>query len=579
MHSRVLQKFPFLLILFFYGCAASGDVSVSSEKSPVSEEVQEVRLYIADPDLDRLFRRNPRNDDRVPGYARWGEGARVQGLNGVRFRGNTSRYHPKKSYNIRFSHPQAQIFNGDRLNLNAMYTDPSGMRERIAWQMFAEVNQPASKTRYFALYINDYYEGLGIHIQRVDDLLLRQNGLDPNGTLVRDMTRRRGTEFGLQRRSAFGLNPYQQNDLTGVLASLFDSRWTPNYTHLTDLIEWVYDTPAGDDFEAGFDKRIDTVNFIDWLAIHYIIGDVDAFGDDYWLYRGRGSDDKWKVLPWDHDLSFGRNERDGLTENRELGQFGRGLVQLNDFFAYEYPLDDAGWDNALITKFHATPGLRHRFESRMLELIDTTFSEAWFRDQTDTIYAVIESYMNPDQGEKAFRRHLQQHHGELGRLNEHRENLLDFIELRYAFIRKALKQPAGNPYHATRTVSESGERILFTDAKGWTLGVLDVESAGNGSEISVHVSDSEGPIRKKWNFETSGDTVTGVLTIYYRNDISPDGKENWYHLPEAIGNQRGLIISGEGADGQLRRNNPYSNKVSVRVQLEGNQVFELIYGD
>ena len=574
MYKRL---FSFLLLLVLAGCAGTGRFGDDISQPEPDEPVVDVFLYADEADLRRLYSRNPRSDQRIDGFVRFEPRGRIHGLRGgFRFRGNTSRYHPKKSFNIRFSRPQEILFGGYHLNLNAMYTDPSAIRERLGWEMFHYLGQPASKTRYVALYINDSYEGLGIHIQRVDELLLAQNGLDPNGTLIRDMTRRNNEALGLERQSIFGHDLSAEPDKAAFLAGVFNSRWNPEYTHVAELIQWVYDTEAGADFETGFTQRFDVENFMDWLALHYIMGDVDAFGDDYWLYRGRQSDSKWKILPWDNDLSFGKNERDGLTINRELGRYGRGLVQLSDFFAYEYEIDDAGWDNDLISKFLATPSLEQKLHDRMNYLMENVFTKSWFEDRIRRQKSVVEPFMtNPP--EPKFRFNERQHHGLISKYEYHVENVMDFINLRYAFLDRRLNPVDGFAYYASANIENTG-KIFLTDAEGWTIAWMEVSEFTGNPAISIEstsVDDVKNGISRRWVVHIDGGHVEGSLSLFYRNDIAPDGKENWYHQPEAIGNQWDLKIFKDGTALETTVN-PYSNKVTAQVRLDGNAMFMVL---
>ncbi len=575
------------LLMFAAGCA-SEQILVSDTESIPGEPITELYLFADDRDLRQLYARNPRSDQRVEGFVRIGETGRIRTLrNGFRFRGNTSRYHPKKSFNIRFEHAQPFLFNSSRMNLNAMYTDPSGMREKLAWDMFHELGQPASKTRYFALYINGNYEGLGVHIQRVDEVLLSQNGLNPNGTMVRDLTRRNNRLLGLERQSMFGHDVGSEADVNGFLSQAFNSRWTSDWNALADFLQWVHDTPPGDEFYAGFTERVDTENFIDWLAIHYIIGDVDAYGDDYWLYKSPSSGSKWKFIPWDHDLSFGRNERDDVPDNRELGQYGDGLRQLSDFFAYEYPIDDGGWDNQLITSFLETPQLRDQLLHKIEHLITDVFTYDYFREKIDAHKSVISPLMELQPGDDRFILNERQHHGEQGLLHLHAENLLDYIELRYAYLDRLLNPVEGDLYRAEATIhsGSGGERILLTDSAGWTIAAFEPTDSDHRTTISVTVDElpenvSVDGIQREWTFTSSNGPVEGNLTLFYRNDIAPDGKENWYTGPVAIGNQWELAICD--SDGKCRADsevNPYSNKVVARVTLDSESRFQLRYRD
>lgn len=589
MNRSVLHYITFFLLLLLTatGCA-SEQILVSDRESPPGEPVTELYLFADDRDLSALYSRNPRSDQRVEGYVRIGETGRIRTLrNGFRFRGNTSRYHPKKSLNVRFEHSQPFLFNSSRMNLNAMYTDPSGMREKLAWDMFHKLDQPASKARYFALYINENYEGLGIHVQRVDEDLLNQSGLNPNGTMVRDLTRRNHEALGIDRQSMFGHDLSREADYGAFLSQAFNTRWQADWNALADFLQWVHDTPPGEDFYDGFMERVDADNFIDWIAIHYIIGDVDAFGDDYWLYRSPSQGSKWMFIPWDHDLSFGRNERDDLTENRDFGQYGNGLRQLSDFFAYEYPIDDGGWDNQLINSFLETPELREKLLSRMDELIHDVFTKEYFRSEIDAHLGAISKWMELQPGEERFVLHERQHHGEAGHLSLHAENLLDYIELRYAYLDRVLNPVDGEPYSATVTIGQDGNqaRYLLTDAAGWTIAAFEPDNANR--EISVSVQSTEPSdsneldgIQREWIFMSDDEPLEGTLTLYYRNDVAPDGKENWYTDDVAIGRQWDLQICEEeiGCIGESTVN-AYSNKVEARVKLQGENRFQLLHNE
>lgn len=592
-----------------------------SDTEPI--QVTRVWLYAEESDLQRLFRRDPRSDDRISGFVRFDSPrGRARALNGFRFRGNTSRYHPRKSYNIRFTRPRSELSGSDRLNLNAMYTDPSGMREKLAWEMFARLEYPAPEARYMALYINEGYEGLGIHVQRVDEVLLRRNGLSATGTLVRDMTRRRGELFEIERRSAFGLDLAQFDDVPSLLAGLFDTRGSADWQELARLIRWVHDTPPGEAFDRGFQERFDAERFIDWLALHYLTGDVDAFGDDYWLYRPSGRDGRWILIPWDKDITFGHNEREGLQPEPELGREGAGLVQLNDYFAYEYALDDAGWGNELITRFLQTPALRVRLFDRMLELMDEVFTPEWVSGQLARQREAITPYMPPVAAQstdgRAFRYHTRQHHGAEGYLDDHIAAVLDFVELRQAFIRREIARQtraadasaevvheasAVSIYEATIQV-QGAERLLLTDDHGWSLASLqpvqpvepcifrmeskplNLDGSGDegreqsnalrrGSELLAHPgADQYMPgITRRWFIYTDCAPFEAVLSLYYRNDIAPDGKENWYTQQLATGRQRELLLAVQRPGEELLIHptsvNPYSNKATARVEVKG----------
>lgn len=543
------------------------------EETPCSGcEILELHLEADPEDLELLYTRSPTSDDRIPGVARLEADGEPLALQGFRFRGSSSRFLPKKSFNIRFAERQDFLFGSSRMNLNAMYTDPSMMRERLAFDMFHELGRPASRTRYFRLYINGIYEGLYIHIERVDEDLLENAGIEEPGTLVRDGFRDFSHLPEIGRRSLFGFDLDQVEDPEGLLMQTFDSRGNPDWSALAELARWVFNTPAGPDFAEGFQERIDLATFVDWLAIHFLIGDIDAFGDDYWLFLAHDDPQaRWAIIPWDKDLSFGSHSRPEI-----------GLA--NDFFAYDYPLA-GGWDNDLVHKFLATPSLRTLLYERLQLLMEEVFTEAYWKERTSEIGGLIQESVHRSPGPDAFLLHPQNHHGELGRHPFHRENLRDFVALRWAFIRNWIELPPGTTDTATVDLRDHavGDSVFFTDAAGWTIARLELREMQDPGAVTVTVASREGldGVDRVWTIETGSGRIAGDLSLFYRNDVPwflTD--ENWYQEPVATGRQWALVMGElplDGRDLPFPHVNPYSNKVTARVELSGIQQFVLIH--
>ena len=519
-------------------------------------------LTMAWDDVEELYMRDPQSDERLPGQVRFGRDGEIQDLMGLRFRGSSSRFLPKKAFNIRYEQPQDLLYGSERMNLNAMYTDPSMMREKLSFMLWHTLEQPASRTRYFDFWLNGIYEGLHLHIQRVDEWLLAMNGLNADGTLVRDGFR----DNGDLADSAFGhdygeLNHEQREAL---LADNFNSRGDPEWNRVRELIDWVQATPAGAQFATGFAELVDVDNFIDWLVLHWLVGDIDSFGDDYWLYLDHDDPDaKWVFIPWDKDLSFGSHYRqDFFTDN--------------DFFNYESSLS-GGWNNRLIAKFLETESLRNQAHARLAELMTEYFPESWFNDRIDELAERIVDSVNIHPSPTAFRLHDQNHHGKLGRFADHVENLKDFIELRYRFIEHALAGQPGEPNRAQASVpaGHSG-RIHLVDSDGFTLAWIDPVDVPD-SEISLVLEVEESAdingIDRKWTLEADGPLGEAEVTLFYRNDLAYLGRENWWSGgDEPVGEQDALrmrIVLGDDTHDSLEtRVNPYSNKATATLEVD-----------
>ncbi|SDJ82841.1 CotH kinase family protein [Natronincola ferrireducens] len=537
------------------------------------EEVTPLYLYMEEDNLEDLYTRDPLDSQRLDGYIKLsqqeGEERRVE----VRFRGDSTRYLPKKSFHIRFEEGQDFIFGSNRLNLNASYTDPSLMREKLAMDMFKELGLPAPRAKYIDLYINDIYEGLYIHIERIDENLLKNAGLNPNGTLVRDEFIRNIDKEEIDRSSLFGYNIDSIEEKEDFLKENFDYRNKPDWGALAQLASWIYDTPAGEEFYRGFQEKFYLEEFIDWLAIHFLIGDVDSFGDDYWLYIDhQAPNGRWRLIPWDKDLTFGSTFRPGEYVD-------------NNFFAYEYHMIQHGHrNNDIITKFMTTDELRQKLYDRMEYLMEETFSPNYFKRKTSNLRKAIEDSVGIQPSEEAFRLHSQNHHGDLGDDDYYIENILDFIELRYGYLKTHIKQDKRDRYRAEIQLAnyKAGDTLYFTDGRGWTMGKLEVHAIKGGDSILMEVEEIEDilPINRLWKITTNAEKISGQLTLYYRNDIYYFGRENWYHEDSPLGNQWSLVI-GRYNKGEIETLestvNPYSNKVTTTIELKNQEELIMTY--
>ena len=208
-----------------------------------------------------------------------------------------------------------------RINLKAMYNDPSQMREALAWRSFAEAGVPASRHTYAKLTINGRYRGLFSVVEDVDRRYLSDRFGDADegnlykagcGTLGCATLERRvgpdGDDSGRQYR-------VDGDDPTYDLHA--ESADTTSYDDLAALIRAIDGTglPGGDArfasdaYRAGLETVFDTRTFLRWAGVNILLGSWDnyfATPSNYYLYNSRPDGEPWfTFLPWDYDNSFG----------------------------------------------------------------------------------------------------------------------------------------------------------------------------------------------------------------------------------------------------------------------------------
>ncbi len=318
--------------------------------------VGELRLEMDPLDAEVLFRKDPYDESGFPVTLLDG-GQRLKGK--VAVKGSFSRHFLKKSLLITLD--QGLSFDGHRhIALNAMATDPSQMREWLAWDLVRRLGFVGPQVEYRKLYLNGEYIGLYLDIEWMDAVMFERLGMGKGGS------------FYQPDDQAFcgDLSPLNL-DRPGLCWS----KITPgdnDYSELADLIRSLDAAPV-DKFDAWLEQHFDTASVIDWLVLNALTQQGDTYNKNYFLYREAGS--RWRVIPWDYDLAWGRVADVTLPFPKSI---------YNPFFQYSFP-PNLGADNALKRKTLSNAALFARFIARMREVMlgtgETGKAAGWFEPQ------------------------------------------------------------------------------------------------------------------------------------------------------------------------------------------------------
>ncbi|QGU00460.1 hypothetical protein SYNTR_1866 [Candidatus Syntrophocurvum alkaliphilum] len=557
MKKHVFILGPTILLLF----AIVGVSYTDHGKESFDEKLIPLYLYAEDTALQRLYA-DPHANNRIDGYIKLGKDGEVLHLDGFRFRGNSARDQPKKSFNIIFDQEQDFLYGSNRMNLNATYTDPTMMREKLSMDMFLHLGQVAPRTRYFELHINDVFEGTYVQVERVDSDLLEYHGLHGRGTLVRDRFRQNIYKPEIDNYSMFAFDIDSVVDAEEFLKDNLDYRGNPNWDEVEELLRWVYNTPAGEEYYKGFIERFDIDYFIDWLAVHYLIGDVDFYADDYWLYKDHFDESsKWKVIPWDKDLTFGSHTRN---------------TTANDYFFYEHPIKGGwNWNNELILKFLDTKDLRLMLFERIEELMNEVFTIDYFKTEIEYLEAIIGEQMQIEPSEENFHLHQANHHSTPKDFDYQVEALIDFVNLRYENLNRQLNPITDELVVIDVNDYDIGDTVFFTDAIGWVIAKFEITSIDEPGNVSISIKPHENSehkgLNKVWNISSDGCGIKGNLSLFCRNDVAygHDPEDlNWFISSQPVSdenyNQWDLKARYVGSEEYLETKvNPYSNKVTI----------------
>jgi hypothetical protein len=218
-----------------------------------------------------------------------------------------------------------------RINLKAMYNDPSQMREALAWNLFAKAGITAPRHTYAKLGFGEAYRGLFSVIEHVDKRFLRDRfGENYRGNLYKTACRDIGCATLAYRTGPDGDDSGRQYFIPGSAERTYRLKTNKNnptantYDDLALLIRTINGVGlrgaekrfSTDAFRESVDGIMDANAFLRWAAVNMLLGSWDnyyATPSNYYLYNsghsGAAEDfvssPYFHFIPWDYDNCLG----------------------------------------------------------------------------------------------------------------------------------------------------------------------------------------------------------------------------------------------------------------------------------
>ncbi len=251
----------------------------------------------------------------------------------LRNSGNRTLRAPKRSWRITLDaeKPENRLAAMTRVNLKAMYNDPSQMREALAWRLFGKADVPAPRHTYAKLAFGPTYRGLFSVIEQVDRRFLKDRfGENHRGNLYKTGCRDIGCATLAYRTGPDRDDGGRQYFIPGSAERTYRLKTNKNdpeantYDDLACFIRTIngiglrggderFDTDA---FRESVDAVMDVGAFLRWAAVNMLLGSWDnyyATPSNYYLYnsgrQGAANDfvssPYFHFIPWDYDNCLG----------------------------------------------------------------------------------------------------------------------------------------------------------------------------------------------------------------------------------------------------------------------------------
>ena len=195
---------------------------------------------------------------------------------------------PKKSWNIYFDDEGPEGL--AETYLNSEYRDISLCRNYLSMELARECGLDAPDTRFISFLINDVYQGVYLEVEEVDEEFLENRDLD-HGCMFKAITN--GSRFAPPQDPQMLLWYYEPRitaiggiDTLGARLAYIQYE---DHENIAETIVQVFDIDS----------------FIKFFAVNFFIANTDGFAKDFYFYED--SDNRYSIIPWDCDATFGNN--------------------------------------------------------------------------------------------------------------------------------------------------------------------------------------------------------------------------------------------------------------------------------
>lgn len=266
----------------------------------------------------------------------------------VRFslHGQSTLFFQKKSFNMDFNKTQRFKWKEGEprvkdLDLLTNWGDKAKIRNELAFEIMRESGVPTHFCFTVRLQQNGFFFSLADMVEDADDVYLKRAGLSPDGVLYKAVD----TTLDLEDIGT----PGKVRKLTRKDEGLGDLNAFIRGVNQEGTEKWDY----------IFD-HVDLPMTINTLAGLIVIMQTDMFAKNYYIYRDAGGDNEWAILPWDLDLTFGRNFTD------RAGYFDQ-MLYASGYTEHEESADVISLVESLIDE---NPRTRAMFFRRLRTLSD-----------------------------------------------------------------------------------------------------------------------------------------------------------------------------------------------------------------
>lgn len=250
-------------------------------------------------------------------------------------------------------------------NMNAQGSDPSYLRQTLAFDSYAAAGNESSMSFLVWMRVNGGNDRVGVFVEQVDEDFLHRNGLDPSGAL-----------YKFVQRST--LEPVFRDTTTGIEKK---TRLDEGLQDIQAVVQGLNRPTPAQRADSVFDQ-FNVAQLMNYLAVRSVTLEADDVRKNFYLYRDTNGTQQWSIFPWDKDWTFGV-EGDG------------GTYLHHPFFGdYAHRKQNADQWNVLYETVFNTPVLKEMYLRRLRSVMDqllqppgTPAPQGLYEQRVDELFA------------------------------------------------------------------------------------------------------------------------------------------------------------------------------------------------
>jgi hypothetical protein len=229
----------------------------------------------------------------------------------LRQRGGYSRFAAQKSYRLKLDSKNNLWRKERKLQLNKHPWELVRVRNKLSFDLMKGMpHLPSLNSQFVKLYIDNVSYGIYTHIENVGKEYLKNRGWDKDSGIYK------ARNFNFRERTAYNLDANGKPLDKDAFEQYVDIKRGTDHRKFVEMLAAVNDT--SNNFQTDvLDKYFNRNNYLSWLAVNILTGNLDISSSNFYLYNPKGTDDFY-FLPWDYDDTWGIEEQpnnvaEGLT--------------------------------------------------------------------------------------------------------------------------------------------------------------------------------------------------------------------------------------------------------------------------